>query len=124
MIRALVSCCAIVILFDAVAAVISKVTGIWYGDFTIAQVVLYFVLGFALRRTGASVVGALVPLVIASFAEETLGLWVSVAILPGVWHVTSVPVMLISGLIVLVAMSLVGGVGIAVGSIKRRSSAA
>jgi hypothetical protein len=121
MIRTIVICCVVVILFDAVAAVISKVTGISYGSFTIAQVILYFVLGFALRRTGATVLGALVPVVVASFAEDTVGLWVSVEILPGQLHVLPVPLMVVSGLIVLAAMTLIGAVGIAVGSINRRS---
>ena len=83
MLLATVVSCVVVLLFDTVAASISKATRIAYKWFSIPGFILYMLMGFVLIRTLNSGPLAFIAIAIAAITEATLGWMISVGIGPG-----------------------------------------
>lgn len=72
-----------IVLFDAVASVVSRSTGLGYGFFAIGSFAIYVLVGNkAYRMTGSLRTATLIS-VATGFVEGTLGWWVSWLIGPG-----------------------------------------
>lgn len=69
-----------VLLYDATASALSRLSGITYVDFSIGSLLIYFTIGVVASRwqVNAAVAGA-----VAGFTDATLGWLISAAIGPG-----------------------------------------
>ncbi len=120
MIRVLLLCCFVVVL-DATEAAFSKNTGVAYAWFTLVQIVVYFAIGFFLRRAGTSVGRAALSVAVVAAVEATLGWWVSARIGPGAAPNVSFPYLVVGAVLTVAFMVAVGALGAAIGSIRFRS---
>jgi hypothetical protein len=81
--RALVTCCLIVVTFDAIASFTSLLTQIPYGWFSIPQFAMYVAMGYLLYHSFELDKEFFIILLCASACEATIGWWVSALIGPG-----------------------------------------
>ncbi|MHB1552236.1 MAG: hypothetical protein ACYCX6_13730 [Vulcanimicrobiaceae bacterium] len=117
--RPIVICCLIVLVFDTVASGISKISGIPYGWFFIPECVMYVLFGAALWRIIRNVRTTLGALLFPAVVETTLGWAISAEIGPGrlpdnhlpLWPVLTV-VVIITVVVATLWNVMLGGLGI------------
>ena len=84
MLKAALICSTIVVLFDALASLVSKYTGASYGWFSFGSAAMYLIMGYVLtNRVRLNLKAAIITLLCAASTEATLGWLVSWLIGPG-----------------------------------------
>lgn len=112
MLRILATCCFVVVLFDAVAAWASRLSGISYSWFAIPQMAMYFGMGYILCCIFGLDRRFFTVLISAAFSEATIGWWISALIGPGKPGNVSTVLLLITiliGVAVQTAFGVIGG---------------
>jgi len=106
-----------VLVFDTIAAFISKGSGLGYRWFGILEILLYVAIGFFGARVTGTWRGGLGVVVIAAVAEATLGWYISALIGPGaVPAKASLPIIVSAALFAILWNGIFGLVGALIGA--------
>ena len=117
---AIVVSCIVVLLFDTLASISSKLLGLAYVWFSIPQLIMYFAMGFVFMRRLQSVSKLLIVIVIASVVEATLGWKISAEIGPGKLVGETPAGFIIDSVASIVTTTAVGLLGVWISNLTRR----
>jgi hypothetical protein len=122
MLRTILICCGIVLLFDAAAASIAKAAGFPYMAFAIPELVMYVLMGFVLERTAGFGAPTIAPVTVAALIESTLGWWISVSLGVGHRPTEDLGLTAFSAVTAALLFTALGGVGMWIGYGFNRAS--
>ena len=105
---------AILIVCDAISALIARAVGISYDTFIVPALVILFFMGIYSGRVARSWSG-MIAVVIAVAIEATLGWYVAALIGPGYVPGWTVPVLILMGVEAAALALVIGAIGVAVG---------
>ncbi|MBV8281284.1 MAG: hypothetical protein JO347_04385 [Candidatus Eremiobacteraeota bacterium] len=104
----------VIVVYDAIAAIIARSVGVAYNSFLVLALVLFLFMGvYAGRRRGSW--SAIVAVAIAAAADATLGWYVAAIVGPGYvpgWTVRGLIVMAVESVVLATA---IGAAGVCVG---------
>jgi hypothetical protein len=105
---------AVLVICDAIAALLARAVGISYDTFVIPALVIVFFMGIYAGRLARSWSGML-PVAIAIAVETTLGWYVASWIGPGYVPGWTLPALIVMGVEATIIVAVIGATGVAIG---------
>lgn len=122
MLRNVLICTAVVLIFDAAASSITKFAHIPYRDFMAPELAMYVIMGVVLQRIAGMGAPTIIPVAVAASIEVSIGWWISIAIGVGEAPTSHIGVTLFSAVTAALLFTALGALGMWIGYGLSRAS--